>query len=128
MRFGERPAGAVMGARGDDILALVGVERREGTIEGGGIDVDGASENVNGLKALSSPSLLLFFDGEKSKAGSTFSLSLSSYSEGSKGRLAEAKEGFMLVKDGAALPLSGDFCASTPDDRRERAEQAICTH
>ena len=49
LRFGERPAGAVKGARGDDMLALAGVERRDGMVGGGGIDVDGASEKVNGL-------------------------------------------------------------------------------
>lgn len=75
LRFGDLPAGAVIGARGDDILALAGVDRRDGTVGGGGIDIAGVSENVKGFAGFSQPSLLLFFDGEKRTAGSTFSLS-----------------------------------------------------
>ena len=82
-RLGERPAGAVMGARTDDIFARIGVVRRDGS-GGGGIALAGASEKVNGLSYttdLIGPALL-FLDGE---VGSTFSQS--SNVEGSKERL-----------------------------------------
>lgn len=67
---GERPAGAVRGARGEDILARAGVLRRDG---GGGMDLDGDMVKVNGLNGFSEASLLLFLLGEVRVAGSTFS-------------------------------------------------------
>jgi len=69
LRFGERPAGAVMGARGDDMLARIGVVKRDGS-GGGGIDFAGVIEKLKGLA-----SLLLFLVGELNVVGSTFSLS-----------------------------------------------------
>lgn len=113
LRLGERPAGAVKGARGDDMLARAGVERRVG---GGGIDVEllGPREKVKGLNAcLSRPSLLLFLEGEKSVVGSTFSVSVSSNSEGSKGRLVGEER--VLLREVLGLPLRLDFCARIPD-------------
>ena len=114
LRFGERPAGAVVGARGDVMLVLAGVLRRDGTA-GGGIDLDGG-EKVNGL---SETSLLLFFEGERKMAGSMFSLSLSSKLEGSNGRLVGENNGFeMEMLD---LPADGDFCAKMPGFVRDRS-------
>lgn len=69
---GERPAGAVRGARGDDMLARAGVLNREG---GGGMDFEGDMVKVNGLNGFSEASLLLFLLGELRVVGSTFSLS-----------------------------------------------------
>ena len=80
-RLGERPAGAVMGARTDDIFARMGVVRRDGS-GGGGIALAGASEKARGLSLDLIGSALLFLDGE---VGSTFSQS--SNVEGSKERL-----------------------------------------
>jgi len=121
LRLGERPAGAVKGARGDEMLARAGVERRVG---GGGIDVEllGAREKVKGLNAcLSIPSFLLFLEGEKRVAGSTFSESVSSNEAGSKGRLVGeervlVKEAWGLaLREVLGLPLRLDFCARIPD-------------
>lgn len=71
LRFvGERPAGAVSGALGEDMLARAGVLRRDG---GGGIDLEGVMVNVKGLNGFSEASLLLFLVGELRLAGSTFS-------------------------------------------------------
>ena len=111
LRFGDLPAGAVIGARGDDILGLMGVLRRDGMV-GGGIDLDGARENVKGLNGFSTTSLLLFLDGELKIAGSMFSLSNSSKVEGSHGRLVG--ENSVLETDMLALPFDGDFCAKMP--------------
>jgi hypothetical protein len=94
------------------MLALAGVERRDGMVGGGGIDLEGVSENVNGLCGLSMPSLLLFFEGEQSVAGSTFSLSMSSNSEGSKGRFTGENAGFEM--DTVDLTLDADLCTSKP--------------
>ena len=107
LRFGERPAGAVIGARGDVMLALAGVLRRDG-IAGGGIDLDGG-ENVNGL---SETSLLHFLEGERKMAGSMFSLSYSSKLEGSNGRLVGENTVFEIEM--LDLPPDGDFCAKMP--------------
>lgn len=87
LRFGDRPAGAVIGARGEDMFALDGVDSRDGIIGGGGIALLG--ERVK-LKGLITPSLLLFFVGEQRAAGSIFSLSNSSSTEGTNGRLVGA--------------------------------------
>ena len=70
-RGGERPAGAVRGARGDATLNRVGV--LTGSI-GGGMDLTGVMEKVNGFSPMS---LLLFLNGENSD-GSAFSESASS--------------------------------------------------
>ena len=67
----ERPAGAVRGARGDATLDRVGV--LTGSI-GGGMDLTGVMEKVNGFSPMS---LLLFLNGENSD-GSAFSESASS--------------------------------------------------
>ena len=111
LRLGDRPAGAVIGARGDDILVLKGVVRRDGIV-GGGMDVNGVEVNVKGLNGFSETSLLLFFDGELKTAGSMFSLSISSKVEGSNGRLVCENSG--LETEIFALPPDGDFCAKTP--------------
>lgn len=76
LRPGDRPAGAVRGARGELMFALAGVVRREVKV-GGGIDLAVLNENAYGLTVASDESLLLFFDGEK-RFGSTFSESTSS--------------------------------------------------
>jgi len=68
LRFGERPAGAVSGARGEDV-------RRDGVVAGGGIEL---KAKVKGLTGLSKTSLRLFLAGELKTVGSTFSLSTSS--------------------------------------------------
>lgn len=108
LRLGERPAGAVNGARGDDMLDLAGVLRRDGMVGGGGIDLEGVMVNVKGLNGFSETSLLLFFEGELKMAGSTFSLFFSSYTVGSKGRLVGEKR--LFVKDALAFPfVIGDF-------------------
>ena len=95
---GDRPAGAVEGARGDDMLAREGVDRRAG---GGGMDFAAVMVKVKGLDTLSKASLLLFFDGDLRAAGSTFSLSYSSKTAGSKGRLV----GEFMVNDMPGLPV-----------------------
>jgi hypothetical protein len=74
-REGDRPAGAVSGARGDELFARTGV--RAGS-KGGGIDFTGVMEKVNELPPMS---LLLFLVGEN-REGSAFSESASSYVEG----------------------------------------------
>jgi hypothetical protein len=89
------------------MLGFTGVLIRDGTA-GGGIDL-GAREKVKGF---SETSLLLFFDGERKRAGSMFSLSYSSKLEGSRGRLVGEKVVFeILMLD---LPPNGDFCAKMP--------------
>lgn len=100
--FGDRPAGAVRGARGDEVLALLreeGVCRRDRLIEGGAIDVAGemslAAVNLNvgfdislklalGDEAAFTGALSLFLlrlFGDAKVNGSTFSESLSSSCE-----------------------------------------------
>jgi hypothetical protein len=70
-RGGERPAGAVSGARRDEVLVRAGV--RAGSKDGG-IDLTGVKEKVNDLSLVS---LLLFLKGEN-REGSAFSESASS--------------------------------------------------
>ena len=111
LRFGERPAGAVKGALGDDMLALAGVLKRAGMVGGGGILFD-EGENVKGLKGMSETSLLLFFEGELKIAGSTFSLSTSSNVEGSNGLLVGENRLFEI--DMLALSFTKVLCAKTP--------------
>ncbi len=94
------------------MLGLAGVERRDGMVGGGGIALAGVRVTLNGLNGFSRPSLLLFFDGEQSVAGSMFSLSASSKSAGSKGRLTAESVG--LERNGEDLPLTAGFCASKP--------------
>ena len=74
-RGGDLPAGAVSGARGDEVLARAGV--RAGS-KGGGIDFTGVMAKV---KDVSLMALLLFLEGENSE-GSAFSESVSSYVDG----------------------------------------------
>ena len=112
LRLGERPAGAVNGARGDDMLALIGVLRREGMLGGGGIDLDGAKPNVNGLNGFSLSSFLDFLEGELNEAGSTFSLSASSNMAGSNGLLVG--ENTLFEIEMSALPLDAAFCGLMP--------------
>lgn len=112
LRLGERPAGAVNGARGDDVLALAGVLRRDGIIGGGGIELDGEREKVKGLNGFSETLLLLFFDGEQNMAGSTFSLSTSSNVEGSNGLFVGESTVFDI--EILALPLNVELCAARP--------------
>lgn len=75
LRLGERPAGAVMGLRGEDMLARMGVETRDGIVGGGGMALAGVREKVKGVAGFSKAWLLLFLDGELKVAGSMFSLS-----------------------------------------------------
>ena len=75
--FGDLPAGAVNGVRGEDMFAF-GVDMREGMIDGGGIDFCGVRLNVKGFTGLANASFLIFLVGESKTAGSTFSLSKSS--------------------------------------------------
>jgi len=104
LRGGDRPAGAVRGARGDAILARAGV--LTGSM-GGGMDLTGVMEKVNGFSPMS---LLLFLEGENSE-GSAFSESASSYVEGVYERL--------LVFTGEdadnGLPLNGELFARKPE-------------
>lgn len=100
-RGGDLPAGAVRGARGDDMLARAGV--RAG---GGGMDWTGAKEKLNGVPQVS---LLLFLDGEK-RRGSVFSESVSSYTEAE--RLPVILAGDMEGVNG--LPLRGELLARKP--------------
>lgn len=108
-RFGDLPAGAVRGARGEEVFARVGVKLRAGIEAGGGIDFTGVMEKVNGFARVSDASLLLFLEGEK-RPGSRFSESTSSYVEGTKGRLAVG-----LVAAMIGLPLSGELFAMKPE-------------
>lgn len=112
LRLGERPAGAVSGARGDGTSALAGVVRRDGSVGGGGIELDGERVNVNGLNGFSKTSFLFFLDGEQNTAGSTFSLSTSSKVEGSNGLFDEKSTGLEI--EALALPLYVEICAVTP--------------
>lgn len=106
LRMGDRPAGAVIGVRGADMLPRMGVERRDGIVGGGAMldRIGVARVKSNGI------SLLLFFGGELEVAGSTFSLSKSDEMEGSKERLLEIKIDF---DDGErlVLPSSEDLPA-----------------
>ena len=104
-RLGERPAGAVMGARGDDIFARMGVVKRAGS-GGGSIDLAGASEKLKGLTDFSNASALLFLEGELKMVGSIFSPSMKV--EGSYGRLAGESACLSVVT------LALDFDAITP--------------
>lgn len=101
-RGGDLPAGAVRGARGDEMLARAGV--RAG---GGGMDWTGAKEKLNGVPQVS---LLLFLDGEK-RRGSVFSESVSSYTEAE--RLPVILAGDMEGVNG--LPLRGELLARKPE-------------
>ena len=107
LRLGERPAGAVNGACGGDIFALAGVVRRDGTVGGGGMELEGENEKVNGLNDFSETSFLLFFDGEQNMAGSTFSLSISPKVEGSNGLFDEESTFFDI--DILVLLLNVEF-------------------
>lgn len=107
LRGGDRPAGAVSGARGDELLARAGV--RAAGSKGGGIDLTGVKEKVNDLSPMS---LLLFLVGENIE-GSAFSDSASSYVEGAYGRLP-----VVFTGDDAdnGLPLRGELLARKPED------------
>lgn len=98
---GERPAGAVRGARGDEMLDRAGVRA------GGGIDFTGVMEKVKGF---SHASLLLFLEGENIE-GSAFSESTSS-SDGVKERLPVFLAGDADGING--LPLKGELFARKP--------------
>jgi hypothetical protein len=108
-RGGDRPAGAVSGARGDGLFARAGV--RAGS-KGGGIDLTGVIEKV---KELSLVSLLLFLVGEKSE-GSAFSESASSYVEGVYARLPVVLAGEYADN---GFPLKGELFARTPSIRSQ---------
>jgi len=105
LRGGERPAGAVSGARGDEVLARAGV--RAGRNGGGGMFFTGVvMVKVNGF---SQESLLLFLKGENSE-GSVFSPSASSY-VGVNARLLVDLRGEDAVN---GLPLKGELFARKP--------------
>jgi len=101
LRFGERPAGAVDGARGEDMLARAGVDSRDGMVGGGGMDLAEVKVKAKGLMGASKDACLLFLDWESRVAGSTFSPSASSKMHGSKARLVEVD----TVLRGVALVL-----------------------
>jgi hypothetical protein len=104
-RGGDRPAGAVKGARGDEVLARAGV--RAGINGGGGMAFTGVvMVNVNDF---SQESLLLFLKGENSE-GSAFSPSASSY-VGVNALLPLVLAGEDAVK---GLPLKGELFARKP--------------
>ena len=105
LRGGDLPAGAVRGARGDAILARAGV--LTGSM-GGGMDLTGVMEKVNGFSPMS---LLLFLEGENSE-GSAFSESASSYVEGAYGRLPVV---FTGEDADNGLPLRGELLARKPE-------------
>lgn len=105
-RGGDLPAGAVSGARGDEVLARAGV--RAGSNGGGGMDLTGVfMVNVNGF---SQESLLLFLNGENSE-GSAFSESASSSYVGENARLPVVLAGEDAVN---GLPLKGELFARKP--------------
>lgn len=97
-RLGLRPAGAVSGALGLDILAFTGVDNLFGT-GGGGMLFAVARLNFEGCSVL----LLFFFAGELKVAGSMFSPSLSSKIAGSKERLTAGLDGVRLF-----FPVKGE--------------------
>lgn len=112
----DLPAGAVNGARGEDIFRRRGVEsaRGEADAEGGAISVVAGMGlavvklKVNDFCCLRSNAFpFVFFEGESNIAGSTFSLSKSSKLQGSYARLLLAPVVFMLFM--FVLP---DFCAA----------------
>ena len=111
LRGGDRPAGAVSGARGDEVLARAGV--RAGINGGGGMVFTGVDMvKVNGF---SQESLLLFLNGENSE-GSVFSPSASSY-VGVNARLFVDLAGEDAVN---GLPLRGELFARKPGTVRLR--------
>lgn len=127
--FGDLPAGAVSGARGAEMSARKGVANERGddekVEEGGGIEflawllwmpVLVLKLKVNGFIAgLSNVLPLVFFDGESNMVGSMFSLSNSSYVEGSWLRLLEVVVVMLMVLLFIMLFFAlGDFCAITP--------------
>ena len=112
LRLGERPAGAVIGARGEHMLTLAGVLNRDGIVGGGGMDLDGVRLNVKGLNGFSETSFLLFFEGELNIAGSMFSLSTSSKVEVSNDLLIGEERVFDV--EILVLPSSVEFCAFRP--------------
>ena len=112
LRFGDRPAGAVKGARIEDVLARSGVTSRDGMVGGGGIDFDVVILKVKGLTGLSNTSLLVFFEGELKMAGSTFSPSKSSKLESSNTRLFELDT--LFSGDMAVLPPRADLVVDKP--------------
>jgi hypothetical protein len=104
-RGGDRPAGAVRGARGDEEFARAGV--RAGRNGGGGMVFTGVvMVNVNGF---SQESLLLFLKGENCE-GSVFSPSASSC-VGANARLLVDLAGEDAVN---GLPLRGELFARKP--------------
>lgn len=104
--LGERPAGAVRGARRDDILAFGVCVDDDGRNEGGGIDFVGVRVKLN-------PSCLLFLDGDVKVEGSTFSESNSSNIEGAARLPGEITlAGFTGAA--VALPPSGGFWDRIP--------------
>jgi hypothetical protein len=104
-RGGDRPAGAVRGARGDATLDRAGVDT--GSM-GGGMDLTGVMEKVNGFSPMS---LLLFLVGENID-GSAFSESASSYVEGAYDRLLVV---FTGEDADNGLPLNGELFARKPE-------------
>ena len=125
--FGDLPAGAVNGARGAEMLARKGVANERGddekVEEGGGIEFLAwllwmlvLKLKVNGFIAgLSNVLPLVFFDGESNMVGSMFSLSNSSYVEGSWLRLLEVVVVMLMVLLFIMLFFAlEDFCAITP--------------
>jgi len=108
LRGGDLPAGAVSGARGDEVLARAGV--RAGSNGGGGMDLTGVvMVKVNGFSQ-EEESLLLFLAGENSE-GSAFSESASSY-VGENARLPAVLAGDDDAVNG--LPLRGELFARKP--------------
>ena len=108
LRGGDLPAGAVRGARGDEVLGRAGV--RAGRNGGGSMVFTGVDimAKVNGF---SQESFLLFLNGENSE-GSAFSLSASSY--------VGVNDRLLLVLAGEdadnGLPLRGELFARKPGE------------
>lgn len=80
-------------------------------VEGGAMDFLGVKLNVNGFTGLSKDeSLLVFFEGESNRAGSTFSLSKSSSNDLLTGEFT------LLVEMMLGLPFRAEvFWATRPD-------------
>lgn len=106
-RLGLRPAGAVNGALGLDVLAFTGVDNLLGT-GGGGMLFDVAKLKFT-FEGFPVP-FLLFFAGELKVAGSTFSPSLSSKIAGSKERLTAGLDGVRLF-----FPFKGEGLEMRPE-------------
>jgi hypothetical protein len=108
LRGGDLPAGAVRGARGDEVLGRAGVHAGR---NGGGNMVFTGVDTMVKVNGFSQESLLLFLKGENSE-GSAFSPSASSY--------VGVNDRLLLVLAGEdadnGLPLRGELFARKPGE------------